>query len=151
VKTLTRDQLETRKEKAARFVETALGDPSRADEIADESLDSYAERRKIRIVAKPHGGNMAKIRLINPPRASNPRRQDVRPNPQSGRAELLARIRELQAENDELQDKLDRVADLAEAPEDDCDESHDELVDKLNDIIDVVAPEDEDEDDEGNE
>jgi hypothetical protein len=57
----------------------------------------------------------------------------------------------LQAENDELQDKLDRVADLAEAPEDDCDESHDELVDKLNDIIDVVAPEDEDEDDEGNE
>jgi hypothetical protein len=57
----------------------------------------------------------------------------------------------LQAENDELQDKLDGVADLAEAPEDDCDESHDELVDKLNDIIDVVAPEDEDEDDEGNE
>ena len=51
MKTLTRDQLETRKEKAARFVETALGDPSRADEIADESLDSYAERDAAKAIA----------------------------------------------------------------------------------------------------
>jgi hypothetical protein len=147
VKTLTRDQLETRKEKAARFVRNVLGDSDRADEIEDESLDDYAERRKIQIVAKSQGGNMAKIRLFNPTRVSNPSRQLNRLNPQSGRAELLARIRELQAENEELQDKLDKVADLAEAPEGDCDESHNDLVDKLNDIIDVVAPEDEDEDD----
>jgi hypothetical protein len=109
VKTLTRDQLETRKEKAARFVFDILGDPDRADEIEDESLEAYAERRKIQIVANPQGGNMAKIRLFNPTRVSNPSRHPNRLNPQSGRAELLARIRELQAENDELQDKLDKV------------------------------------------
>ena len=93
---------------------------------------------------------MAKVRLINPPRVSNSRRQSMQLNPQSGRAELLARIRELQEENDELQDKLDKVADLASASEDDCDESHDELVDKLNDIIDIVAPGECEDDDEGN-
>jgi len=150
VKTLTHDQLESRKEKAVRFVRDVLGDPDRADEIADENLEDYAERRKIQIAPNLNGGNMAKIRLFNPTRVSNPTRQASRSNPQSGRAELLARIRELQAENEELQDKLDKVSDLAEAPDGDCDESHDELVDKLNGIIDVVAPEDEDEDDQGN-
>jgi hypothetical protein len=149
VKILTLKQLESRKEKAVRFVRDVLSDPDRADEIADESLDDYAERRKIQILQNPNGGNMPRVRLINPPRVSNPRRQAMQANPKSGRGELLARIRELQQENDELQDKLDKIADLAAAPEHDCDESHDDLVDKLNDIIDVVAPEDED-DDEGN-
>ncbi|MBZ5644559.1 MAG: hypothetical protein LAO19_17525 [Acidobacteriia bacterium] len=150
MKTLTRNQLAGRKEKAVRFVSDVLDDPERADEIADESLEDYAERRKIQILKNPHGGNMPRVRLMNPPRISNSRRQTLQPNPQSGRGELLARIRELQQENDELQGKLDKVADLAEAPEGDCDESQNELVDKLNHIIDVVAPEDEDEDDEGN-
>jgi hypothetical protein len=150
VKVLTRVQLEGRKEKAERFVRDVLSDPDRADEIADESLEGYAERRKIQIMTNPHGGYMARVRLINPPHISNSRRRTLESNPQSGRSELLARIRELQKENDELQDKLDKVAELAEAPDEDCDESHDELVDKLNDIIDVVAPEDENEDDEGN-
>ncbi len=35
VKTLTRKQLESLKEKAARFVRDVLGDPGRADEIAE--------------------------------------------------------------------------------------------------------------------
>ena len=93
---------------------------------------------------------MPKVRLMNPPRFSNARRKPMAENPPSGRSELLARIRELQQENDGLQDKLDKVADLAAAREGDCDESPDELVDKLNEIIDVVAPEDEDQDHEGN-
>jgi hypothetical protein len=33
VKQLTREQVQARKEKAARFTETVLGDPDRADEI----------------------------------------------------------------------------------------------------------------------
>lgn len=143
-KTLTSDQVSSRKAKAVRFVRDVLGDPDKADEIAHESLEDYAERRKIQILKNPHGGNMPRVRLMNPPRVSNSQRQTVQSNPQSGRAELLARIRELQKENDDLQDKLDKVAGLAAAPEGDSDESPDELVDKLNDIIDVVAPEDED-------
>ena len=77
---------------------------------------------------------MPQVRVVNT-------RQQGFANPRWGRAELLARIRELQEENDQLQDTLDRVADLAAAPEDGSDESHDELVDKLNDIIDTVTGE----------
>lgn len=93
---------------------------------------------------------MAKVKVVNPRRVSNPRGQIQQANPQAGRSELLARIRELQQENDQLQDTLDKVADLAAAPEDGSDEDHDELVDKLNDIIDTVSALDEeghDEDD----
>ena len=49
MKELTRDQLQARKEKAVRFVRDVLADPNRADEIADESLEDYAQRRKIQI------------------------------------------------------------------------------------------------------
>lgn len=128
MKALTREQLEGRKEKAARFVRDVLGDPDRADEIADESLEDYADRRKIQILENPNGGNMPKVRLINPPRVSNSLRKTTLANPQSGRAELLARIRELQEENDELQDKPAKVAELAEAPEEEAEESPDDLV-----------------------
>jgi len=41
VKPLTRAQLESRKEKAVRFTRDVLGDPDRAEEIADESLEDY--------------------------------------------------------------------------------------------------------------
>ena len=54
VKALTPDQLESRKEKAVRFARDVLGDPDRADEIGDESLEDYAARRKIEIVDNPH-------------------------------------------------------------------------------------------------
>lgn len=49
MKHLTRDQLQPRKEKAGRFVRDVLGDPDRAEEIADESLKDYVARRKIQI------------------------------------------------------------------------------------------------------
>jgi hypothetical protein len=47
VKSLTRNQLQGRKEKAVRFTRDVLGDPDRADEIEDEGLEDYAERRRI--------------------------------------------------------------------------------------------------------
>jgi len=37
------------KERAVRFVEDALDDPDRADEIERESVQSYADRKKIEI------------------------------------------------------------------------------------------------------
>ena len=93
-KALTREQLEGRKEKAVRFVRDVLGDPDRADEIADESLEDYAERRHITLL--------------------NPRCRTAMPS----KAELTQRIRELEEENDDLQDQLDRVADIVAPPED---------------------------------
>ena len=47
---LTPDQVESRKEKAVRFVRDVLGDSDRADEIAAEDIESYAERRRFEIV-----------------------------------------------------------------------------------------------------
>ena len=112
MKSLTREQLTARKEQAVRFTRGALGDPDRADEIADESLDDYAERRKIPI--------------------TNPtiRRTAIMPRGKT-KAELEAEIEELQAENQELQDQLDAVADIVspddgEEDEDDDDEPGDD-------------------------
>jgi len=99
VKRLTRDQIEGRKEKAVRFVRDVLDDPERADEIEDESVEDYAERRKFEI--------------------ANPRR---RVSTMASKAELQDRIEELESENEELQSRLDEVLDIV-APPDDADES----------------------------
>ena len=77
MKALRGAQVETRKDKAERFVRDVLGDPGRADEIEDESLEDYAARRKIKIVDG----------------AAMPTKE-----------ELIQRIRDLEAENDDLQD-----------------------------------------------
>jgi len=100
---LTRDQLQSRKEQAVRFVRDVLGDPERAGEIADERLDDYAERRKIQIA------NPAKRRMAIMARGKT-------------KAQLEAEIEELQAENQELQDQLDAVADIVNPDEDDDEE-----------------------------
>lgn len=98
-RTLSREQIASRKDKAERFVRDVLGDPDRADEIGDESLEDYAARRKIEIVENPRGaGAMPK------------------------KEELLQRIKELEDENDELQDQLDQVADIVAPPEEEKDE-----------------------------
>src|SRR5262249_49398556 len=92
VKRLTREQVESRKEKAVRFTDNVLGDPDRADEIADESPESYAERKGIEITnPNIRRKTVARIRT---------------------KAELEAEIEELQQENQELQDQLDAVADI---------------------------------------
>jgi hypothetical protein len=103
VRTLTRDQLQSRKEKAVRFVRDVLDDPDRAEEIADESVEDYAERRKIQI--------------------TNPsiRRNAIMATNKS-KAELEAEIDDLKDENAELQDTLDAIADIvspADEEEDD--------------------------------
>lgn len=47
---LTREQLQSRKDKAVRFTRDVLYDDDRADEIAEESLDDYAARRRIALL-----------------------------------------------------------------------------------------------------
>ena len=131
-----------------------LGDPERADEIADESLEDYADRRKIQLADNPHGGNMAAVRVYNPQK--KPVVKTVTNGPSrvanaQAEAERLDQMNELQRENEILQDQLDKIADLAAAPKDEESETLDDLKDKLNRIIDVAAPgeEDDSEDDEG--
>ena len=99
MKQLTRSQLESRKEKAVRFVRDVLGDPDRAEEIAEEPLEHYAERRKIQITnpSKRRNGIMAT------------------------KQELEDRVGELEQENADLQDQLDAIADIV-APEDENDQ-----------------------------
>jgi hypothetical protein len=107
MKQLSRDQLQTRKEKAVRFVRDVLGDPDRAEEIADESLEDYAERRKIQI--------------------TNPsRRRNVIMATTKSKAELESEIADLKEENEELQDQLDTIADIVAPEEEDEDEQDDD-------------------------
>ena len=97
-KSRTLEQIERIKAKAARFVENVLDDSDRADEIEDESPEEYAERKHIRVLDNRH-------------------RRRVRTVPSN--KELQERIRELEDENDELQDRLDDIAGLASGDEDD--------------------------------
>ena len=97
MKSLTRQQLEKRKTQAVRFVRDVLGDEDRAADIEDESLEEYAERRR--------------IQLTNPKGA----RHMAAPS----RHELLERIDELETENEELQSQLDEIADIVAPPEED--------------------------------
>ena len=110
MKQLTRDQLQSRKEKAVRFVRDVLADPNRAEEIADESLEDYAERRKIQIT--------------NPSK----RKKAI----MATKRELEGRIDELEQENQELQDQLDTIADIV-APEEESDEDDDRDDDEEDD------------------
>ena len=106
MKALTRAQLESRKEKAVRFTRDVLGDPDRADEIAAESLEDYATRRKIQIT--------------NPSR----RRNAIMATTKS-KAELEAENADLRDENEDLKDQLDAIADIV-APEDQSDDDDDQ-------------------------
>ena len=106
---LTREQLQARKEKAVRFVRDVLGDPDRADEIADESLEDYAERRKFEITNP-------KRRAIMPRKSVEDYRAEV--------ADLKDQIADLEGENETLQEQLDSISEIV-APED-TDEDEDD-------------------------
>jgi hypothetical protein len=108
VKSLTREQLESRKDKAVRFVRDVLDDPERADEIEDEDLEDYAERRHIEL--------------------ANPRRTESMANGGNGRTkqDLLDEIADLQADNQDLQDQLDAIADIVSGPEEEEEDDDDD-------------------------
>ena len=109
MKHLTREQLQSRKDAAIRFAENVLRDPDKADAIEDESLEDYADRRH--------------IELINLGRRSN-----NMANGGNGRSktELLDEIDDLKAENQDLQDQLDAIADIVSPPEEEDEEDDDD-------------------------
>jgi len=110
MKQLSRDQLQSRKEKAVRFVRDVLGDPERAEEIEEESLEDYAARRKIQLINPARRGTMPKKTL-----------EDYRAEV----ADLKDQVSELEEENESLQDQLDSISDIV-AGEEDEDEEDDE-------------------------
>ncbi len=110
-KTLTRQQVQSRKDRAVRFTRDVAGDPERADEIEGESLDDYAERRG--------------IQLMNAGRSSRMAKKSV----EDYRAEVLdlkQQIRDLEDENQTLNDKLDNIAVVLEPEEDAGDDGDDD-------------------------
>lgn len=109
VKRLTREQVQRRKEKAAEFTETVVGDPERAAEIRDESLEDYAERRKFEITNPQRRATMAKTV------------QDYRDEI----ADLKDQIDDLEGANEALQGQLDDIADIV-VPEDEGDDEGEE-------------------------
>ena len=52
-KSRTYQQVQTAKERAVRFLENVLDDEDRAEEVKDESVEDYADRRRIRIIENP--------------------------------------------------------------------------------------------------
>ena len=102
-KTLTPEHLQSRKDKAVRFTRDVLDDPDRAEEIEDESLEDYAERRGIQITN------------------SGKRRNAIMAQGKT-KADLEAEISDLQDENQELQDQLDAIADIVGGEDGDGDE-----------------------------
>jgi hypothetical protein len=110
VKTLTREQLQRRKEKAVRFVRDVIGDPDRAAEIEQEDLSDYAERRK--------------IRLSNPQK----RKESMPTNKQ-----LQKRIRDLEEENQDLTEQLEAIADIVNPEDDESDDDDTDDTDESED------------------
>jgi len=101
MKTLTRKQVEGRKSQAVRFLRDVLDDSDRAGEIENESVEDYAERRRIQLI-NPHNGGIVMAR---------------------SREQFQDRVAELEAENGELLDqveelegRLDEISDIV-APE----------------------------------
>jgi len=112
MKTLTRDQIQARKEQAARFTETVIGDSDRAQEIRDESLEDYAARRKFAIANPRRRGTMARKKTIDD------YRDEV--------ADLKDQVGELEDENESLQDQLDTIADIVAPADDEDDDGQDD-------------------------
>ena len=108
-KELSYAQVEDRKRRAEQFLRDVKQDDDRADEVSDESVESYAQRRGFDIV-------------------DNPERRSLKvANANMSKDELLDYIDELESENSDLQDTLDSIQDLISAPaaDDDTDTADD--------------------------
>ena len=110
---LRREQIQGRKDKAARFTETVLGDPERAQEIRDESLEDYAARRKFAIT-----NPRARRRAIMPRKTIQDYRAEI--------AELKDQVEDLESETESLQEQLDQVAEIVSPEEEEEEEDEDE-------------------------
>src|SRR2546426_1138938 len=109
-KAWTYEQAQDRKEKAERAARDLQGDDERADEIAAMSVEDYAADRGKEIINPQLGGSMK--RKVSA--------EEVRDNPVAAalntaeralgkQQELYSQIRDLERQNEALQDKLDEI------------------------------------------
>jgi hypothetical protein len=105
-KRLTFDQVADRKQKAEDFLRNVIGDDDRADEVAAETVEDYADRRHFDI-------------------ADDPQRRN--PNMANGQTkqELLDQIADLQDDNSALQNQLDAISNIL-GGDDDTDDTDDD-------------------------
>jgi hypothetical protein len=152
----TRAQVESSKAKAERFVRDVLQDDDRADEIADESVESYAERRHFEI-ENPGGARRSVRRATAPSEAGGvvgtggikqmARVATKKRSIKDRYLDLQDENDALKEENEELQARLDRIVGVAAGGDgDDEDEFEDD--DLEDDQDDESDDEDEDDDDE---
>jgi hypothetical protein len=109
-KILTREQTQTSKDRAARFVLNVLQDADGAQAIEDESLDDWAARKKITLT-NPRPIPQRNCPLIHEGKENN------MANKKPTMAELLEENESLKQENDDLSDQLDAVADIVAGDE----------------------------------
>lgn len=108
-KLMTPSEAETSKRRAELFVRNVLADDARADEIEDEIVEDYAERKGITLVEEnphPKGTTMQNMT----------------------KAEMADRIDELEAELEEAHEKLSSIGEIlddSEEPEDDDPDNED--------------------------
>ncbi len=121
-KILTRDQAQTSKDRAARFVLNVLQDPDTAQAIQDESVDDWVERKKITLT-NPGGRYPRRVCLEIQERKVDMAKKSVAEQLE----ELTAENEDLRAENEDLRDQLDQVADIVAGGDDeDEDDGEDE-------------------------
>lgn len=106
---MTLDQVERLQAKAVRFLRDVVRNDDKADDFEAMSPEEYARRKGVEIVRE------------NPWREQDAERRSLR----MSKTELEERIAELEAENEDLQSRLDAVMDIVQ-PEEDDDNGDDE-------------------------
>lgn len=106
-KVMTTQQAEVSKAKGVNFLRNVIGDDDHADDLEDESLSEWAERKGVRII-------------------ENPKRKGAKI--MATKQQLEDRVAELEAELDEYTDRENRILDAlgVELDDEDSDEETDD-------------------------
>jgi hypothetical protein len=148
-KTWTHARAQDRKEKAEWAARELQGDDERGDEIAEMSVEEYAESRGVEIVNdNPCRGENHMMKKRVSAYASSGQASGINPTVVLAReGKLRQQIDELKKENESLQEKLDAVQEIVECDDDvEC-----TAEDHLEEIADVLADGDGQKDDEDEE
>lgn len=125
-KTLTYEKAAARKDQAERFVRDVVGDDERADEIAEESVEDYAERRRIQI-QNPQGKERRQSMRLSSRRYRNTA---------GGTGDIGTRLEELENRNRELEEENEELS-----------AENERLQSRLDDIVNIASPDDGQDDD----
>jgi hypothetical protein len=122
----TYEQLQTKKDQAARFVRNILGNEEKASFIESESVDEYAERKKIRI--KNPGGkiNIMKLADLKEGVIEAVAELDKADGSRTGMAEAFDSAREILSDAYGLTFEDDLAAHLEAEDDDDDDDGDDD-------------------------